>query len=296
MIRESAAAPGTGTTVTLSGAQTGYVSFASAFVTSQANVYYAITDGSMHEFQVGALTVGSPNTLARGTPLWTSTGGAGPYTRLNFTTAPTVYCTVPASRAPFFNASDALDLGGRRMTGLPAAASHVTGDEPARIDEVPFRWLSTTTIPSSVWGVVIALPSGYLRYRVDWADVTAAAAAPLYLRFATAADGTGAISGASDYTTTSLDMRPASAVSATLTASYVQISATASAWSFGHVEFGNYGGKPARSDALHTTSNGFTRYVSAAHCGVASTALSIHIGGQGQNLTAGRFRLSGSLD
>src|SRR5215207_4173290 len=165
MVKESAAAPGTNTTITLSGAQAGFRSFANEFGNG-VQAYYFITDGSQTEAQLGTVTVSGSNTLSRGTPLWTTTGVL---TRLNFTGTTTVYAALPASRAPYYSA---------------AAPAGVASDVAARVEEVSWRFVSTVTIVSSVFGVTIALPSGYVRYRVEWADVASASAVPLYLRYA----------------------------------------------------------------------------------------------------------------
>jgi hypothetical protein len=110
-VRETANAPGTGTTINLIGPTTGYVGFVATFGSGGA-VYYAITDGSQTEIQVGTVTSGSPNTLSRGTPLWTSVHGVTSPSRLNFTGSVVVYNVLPAQKAVFLDTNNGLSLPG----------------------------------------------------------------------------------------------------------------------------------------------------------------------------------------
>jgi hypothetical protein len=125
-VRETANAPGTGTTVSLIGATTGYVGFVATFGTG-ASCYYAITDGSQTEIQVGTVTSGSPNTLSRGTPIWTSVHGTTSPSRLNFTGSVVVYSTLPAQRTVFQdNAGGVSLLGALAVSGAVSATGNAT--------------------------------------------------------------------------------------------------------------------------------------------------------------------------
>jgi hypothetical protein len=95
LVRETSVNPGTGTTVTLAGATPGRVTFLQGYPAG-STAYYGITDGTQTEFQQGTVQAGTPATLTRGTPLWTTSGSL---TRLNFTGTVTVYSVLPAERA-----------------------------------------------------------------------------------------------------------------------------------------------------------------------------------------------------
>lgn len=126
LVRETATAPGTGTTVTLTGATAGRRTFVSEFG-SAASCFYFITDGTQTEAQIGTVSAGPPATLTRGTPVWTSAAGATSPTRLNFTAAVVVYAQLPGQRAVYTNNSG--DLQGVTAAKVRAAAGATTVGE-----------------------------------------------------------------------------------------------------------------------------------------------------------------------
>lgn len=73
-VKETTTTTGTGA-VSLGGATAGFRAFSSAF-TSGTEVYYCITDGTNWEVGYGAVTTGTPWTLARSTVLASSNAGA----------------------------------------------------------------------------------------------------------------------------------------------------------------------------------------------------------------------------
>jgi hypothetical protein len=91
-VKETTTTTGTGT-VSLDGAVTGFRAFSSAFTTGTV-VYYCITDGTNWEVGYGAVTTGTPWTLARTTVLASSNAGSlvsfGAGTK-------DVFCTAPAA-------------------------------------------------------------------------------------------------------------------------------------------------------------------------------------------------------
>lgn len=92
-VQEITTTTGTGT-VNLGGAVVGYQTFAAAFASGTV-VYYCITDGINWEVGYGALTIGTPSTIARTTVLSSSNAGA----LVNFTASlMNIFCTLPASR------------------------------------------------------------------------------------------------------------------------------------------------------------------------------------------------------
>lgn len=158
MVKESAAAPLTGTTVTLSGAQPGYTSFTS--FGNAAAVYYMITDGTQSEMQAGTVTVGSPNTLSRGTAIWNT---AGTTARLNFTGTTTVYCVAPAERTFYADANAVWQAQARRIAGV---ADGTALTDAATLNQTGWRTVSTTTV-SAAAAADFTLPAGFAAYRLE---------------------------------------------------------------------------------------------------------------------------------
>ena len=90
-VKETTTTTGTGT-VSLGGAVTGFQAFSSAFASGTV-VYYCISDGTNWEIGYGAVTTGSPWTLARSTVLQSSNADA----LVDFAAgAKDVFCTMPA--------------------------------------------------------------------------------------------------------------------------------------------------------------------------------------------------------
>ncbi len=89
-VKETASTSGTGS-FTLAGAVSGFVTFASALTTNGDTTWYCAVNGS--EWEVGLGTRTSSTVLARTTILASSNAGAA----VNFSVAPTVFSTVPAS-------------------------------------------------------------------------------------------------------------------------------------------------------------------------------------------------------
>lgn len=89
-IKETASTSGT-VSFTLAGAVSGFVTFASALTTNGDTTWYCAVNGA--EWEVGLGTRTSSTVLARTTILASSNAGAA----VNFTVAPTVFSTLPAS-------------------------------------------------------------------------------------------------------------------------------------------------------------------------------------------------------
>ena len=120
-VKETTTSTGTGT-INLAGAETGFKTFV-AGIGNTNTTYYCIAHQSAAEFEVGIGTVtdASPDTLSRTTIISSSTGSA-----VNFSAGTKdVFCTLPASKAVFADASDNVGIG----TSSPSKKFHVKGDE-----------------------------------------------------------------------------------------------------------------------------------------------------------------------
>ena len=120
-VKETTTSTGTGT-INLAGAEIGFKTFV-AGIGNTNTTYYAIVHQSANEFEVGLGTVSdaTPDTLSRTTIISSSTGSA-----VNFSAGTKdVFCTLPASKAVFADASDNVGIG----TSSPSKKFHVKGDE-----------------------------------------------------------------------------------------------------------------------------------------------------------------------
>ena len=104
-VKETTTTTGTGT-YTLSGAVTGFEAFSS--VGDGNTTYYVCTDGTDFEVGIGTYTL-SGTTLARTTILESSNSDSA----VNWSAGTkTIFCSQPAEKAVFLNASDNLEIGG----------------------------------------------------------------------------------------------------------------------------------------------------------------------------------------
>ena len=107
-VKETTTTTGTGT-INLAGAETGFESFV-AGVGNSNTCYYCIAHQSANEFEVGLGTVtdATPDTLARTTIISSSNSDSA----VNFSAGTKdVFCTLPASKTVFEDASDNIALG-----------------------------------------------------------------------------------------------------------------------------------------------------------------------------------------
>ena len=102
-VKETSTTTGTGT-FTLAGAVTGFETFSSA-IGNGNTTYYAISLQGGAEFEVGLGTVAA-GTIARTTVISSSNSDSA----VNFSAGTKdVFCTLPASKAVFKNASDVVE-------------------------------------------------------------------------------------------------------------------------------------------------------------------------------------------
>ena len=102
-VKETSTTTGTGT-FTLAGAVTGFETFSSA-IGNGDTTYYAISLQGGAEFEVGLGTVAA-GTIARTTVISSSNSDSA----VNFSAGTKdVFCTLPASKAVFKNASDVIE-------------------------------------------------------------------------------------------------------------------------------------------------------------------------------------------
>ena len=120
-VLETTTTTGTGT-INLGGAVTNFETFASNLSNSDTT-YYAIVDNTNGDFEVGlgTFSTGSPNTLARTTPISSSNSNSA----VNFGAGTKdVFITTPASKMAFLNASGSLISSGG--TSLMEVANDTT--------------------------------------------------------------------------------------------------------------------------------------------------------------------------
>jgi hypothetical protein len=105
-VGQTTTAPGTGTTITLGAALTGFRAFSAnnAFANGAA-VFYFLTDNSQGEWGYATLVTGSPDTLTGRTPL---SNTAGTTSRLNFVGTTYCYNAMPSARATWQDNAGAL--------------------------------------------------------------------------------------------------------------------------------------------------------------------------------------------
>ena len=104
-VKESTTTTGTGT-YTLAGAVTGFEAFSS--IGNGNTTYYVCTDGTDFEVGIGTYTL-SGTTLARTTILESSNSDSA----VSWSSGlKTIFCSQPAEKAVFLNASDNLEIAG----------------------------------------------------------------------------------------------------------------------------------------------------------------------------------------
>ena len=140
-VKETTTTTGTGT-INLDGAETGFEGFVSAIGDSNST-YYAIAHSTLNEFEIGIGTVtdASPDTLTRTTVISSTNSDA----LVNFSAGiKDVFCTLPASKAVFFDPSSGssdVAIGSRgtnpmgiSYTGTVLAVSEQTGTASVQVD------------------------------------------------------------------------------------------------------------------------------------------------------------------
>ena len=103
-VKETSTTQGTGD-ITLAGAATGFITFNSGIGTSNTT-YYAIFEQGTANFEVGLGTLSASTTLQRDTVFSNSAGNTS---KINFNSGGSstldVFCTMPASKSVFLDAS-----------------------------------------------------------------------------------------------------------------------------------------------------------------------------------------------
>ena len=103
-VKETSTTSGTGN-FTLAGASTGFITFNSGIGTSNTT-YYTIHEQGTNNFEVGLGTLTGSTTLQRDTVLSNSAGNTS---KINFNSGGSstldVFCTMPASKSVFLDAS-----------------------------------------------------------------------------------------------------------------------------------------------------------------------------------------------
>ena len=155
-VRETTTTTGTGT-INLGGAVTNFETFA-ANLSNSDTTYYAIVDNTNGDFEVGLGTfaTGSPNTLARTTPISSSNSNSA----VNFGAGTKdVFITTPASKMAFLNASGSLISSGG--TSLMEVANDTTPQLGGNLD------VNGNSIVSTSNGNIAITPNGSGVVRLD---------------------------------------------------------------------------------------------------------------------------------
>ena len=155
-VRETTTTTGTGT-INLLGAVTNFETFA-ANLSNSDTTYYAIVDNTNGDFEVGlgTFSTGSPNTLARTTPIASSNSNSA----VNFGVGTKdVFITTPASKMAFLNASGSLISSGG--TSLMEVANDTTPQLGGNLD------VNGNSIVSTSNGNISITPNGSGVVRLD---------------------------------------------------------------------------------------------------------------------------------
>ena len=126
-VKETTTTTGTGT-YTLAGAVAGFEAFSA--IGDGNTTYYCCTDGTDFEIGVGTYTA-SGTTLARTTILQSSNSDAA----VNWTSGSrTIFCTQPADKAVFLDASGNIDINGGAIDGVTLGTNSAVTE--AQIDDI----------------------------------------------------------------------------------------------------------------------------------------------------------------
>ena len=158
-VKETTTTTGTGT-VNLSGAATGFETFV-AGVGNSNTTYYCITAGAEFEVGIGTVTDATPDTLSRTTILSSSNSDSA----VDFSAGTKdVFCTLPASKAVFEDASSNVTLPGTLDVDGGITVDNITIDG-TEID------LSSGDLTIDVAGdIILDADGGCLLYTSDAAD------------------------------------------------------------------------------------------------------------------------------
>ena len=135
-VKETSTTTGTGT-LNLAGAVTGFEGFVSAIGNSNTT-YYGIFNGGTNEFEVGIGTVtdASPDTLSRDTIISSSNSDSA----VDFSSGTKdVFCTLPASKAVFEDASNNVSLQADLTVGALLKMPDVTSGKVLVADGTSFQ-------------------------------------------------------------------------------------------------------------------------------------------------------------
>ena len=112
-VKETTTTTGTGA-LTLGGAVTGFETFG-AGVGNSNTTYYAVTLGGSAEFEVGLGTLNSDSTTITRTTVISSSNSDS---AVNFSAGTkTIFCTIPASKSVFLDASGNVSVGADLSVG-----------------------------------------------------------------------------------------------------------------------------------------------------------------------------------
>ena len=139
-VKETSTTTGTGT-LSLAGAVSGFQTFVAGIANSNTTFYCIVNDsGTEFEIGIGTVTDASPDTLSRDTILESSNSDSA----VNFSSGTkTVFCTLPASKAVFEDASSDVTLPNDLILGSDSAVLKFGADSDINITHVADTGLTT---------------------------------------------------------------------------------------------------------------------------------------------------------
>lgn len=154
-VQQSASAPGTASSINLIAPPTDRVAFSAVFA-SGASVFYFMDDDTQAEWGWGAITAGTPDTLARTTVIGNT---AGTTARLNFSGTVRVYNEVPGEWLCYLNSTGFVSMPGPAIVPADPSTAAAILVRGRLSDDVAAVWFQSYSAASN-WGVIQSSSAG----------------------------------------------------------------------------------------------------------------------------------------